>query len=172
MRAREFLSELRVKLLDYLQRLLPGWPRYVVWDWLYKNLARFENVQYRLKDAVMQTITDTGLSPETKWQLVPDMKFTMDMWEPKTVQRLKLRAGGRATPEIPSTMNPASKDAERHATQAKLAQQQGGVRKEPVIVVMTSKGYELLEGWHRTIQHFDLHPEGYIGPAWVARSTL
>ena len=64
------------------------------------------------------------------------------------------------------------KDAERHATQAKLAQQQGGVRKEPVIIIKTSKGYELLEGWHRTIQHFAANPQGYVGPAYVAQSTL
>jgi len=170
MRANEFLVELRVKLLDYIQRLLPAWPRYVVWDWLYKNLARFESVQYRLKDAVIQTITDAGLSPDTRWQLIPDMKFTMDMWEPTTLKRLHLRSGGKATPEIPSTMNPQSKDAERHATQAKLAQQQGGVRQEPVIIIKTPQGYELLEGWHRTIQHFAKYPEGYVGPAYVAQS--
>jgi hypothetical protein len=60
------------------------------------------------------------------------------------------------------------RDKERHATQAALAQQQGGVRKEPVIIIKTSKGYELAEGWHRTIQHFHMYPDGYTGPAYVA----
>jgi hypothetical protein len=60
------------------------------------------------------------------------------------------------------------KEKERHATQAALAQQQGGVRKEPVLLIKTAKGYELLEGWHRTIQHFVKYPEGYTGPAYVA----
>ena len=63
------------------------------------------------------------------------------------------------------------KDKERHATQAALAQQQGGVRKEPVLLIKTSKGYELLEGWHRTIQHFVQYPDGYEGPAYIAVST-
>jgi len=49
-----------------------------------------------------------------------------------------------------------------------LAQQQGGVRKEPVLLIKTDKGYELLEGWHRTIQHFAKYPDGYTGPAYVA----
>jgi hypothetical protein len=62
------------------------------------------------------------------------------------------------------------RDTERHATQAQLIKQQGGVRKEPVIMIKTSQGYNLLEGWHRTIQHFNLYPDGYVGPAWIAQS--
>ena len=60
-------------------------------------------------------------------------------------------------------------DDERHDVQSKLAKQQGGVRNEPVILVMQPDGkYKLIEGWHRTAQHFVLHPNGYVGPAWVA----
>ena len=28
--------------------------------------------------------------------------------------------------------------------------------------------FRSIEGWHRTIQHLQQYPEGYIGPAWVA----
>jgi hypothetical protein len=49
-----------------------------------------------------------------------------------------------------------------------LAQQQGGIRSEPVILIKRPDGYELLEGWHRTIQHFHKFPDGYTGPAYVA----
>jgi hypothetical protein len=91
----------------------------------------------------------------------------MDMWEPKTLKRLQARAGGSSKSTEPDVHIPA-RDAERHATQAQLAQQQGGVRKEPVILIKTSNGYELLEGWHRTIQHFHKFPDGYTGPAYVA----
>mgnify|MGYP003349517889 CR=1 FL=1 len=59
------------------------------------------------------------------------------------------------------------RDAERHEIQSKLVQQRG-ISKEPVILVKTSQGYELLEGWHRTIQHFAKYPNGYTGPAYVA----
>jgi hypothetical protein len=108
-------------------------------------------------------VKDSGLSPDTKWQLIPNMKFTMDMFEPKTKQRLMGRAGGSSDlgMGIP-------KDKERHATQAALAQQQGGVRSEPVLLIKSANGYELLEGWHRTIQHFHKFPDGYTGPAYVA----
>jgi hypothetical protein len=87
----------------------------------------------------------------------------MDMFDPKTKQLLIGRAGGSSDlgMGIP-------KDKERHATQAALAQQQGGVRKEPVLLIKSANGYELLEGWHRTIQHFARYPEGYTGPAYVA----
>jgi len=108
-------------------------------------------------------ISDAGLTPDTQWQLVPDMKFTMDMFNPMTKQRLIGRAGGHSDlgMGIP-------RDKERHATQAALAQQQGGIRKEPVILIKTATGYNLPEGWHRTIQHFAKYPKGYTGPAWVA----
>jgi hypothetical protein len=59
------------------------------------------------------------------------------------------------------------KDAERHAQQLKMIQQQG-VRTEPIIVAKLNNGYDLIEGWHRTIQHLQQYPEGYTGPAWVA----
>jgi hypothetical protein len=172
MRASEFLTELRIRLLDYIQKIVPKWPEYVVWDWLYKNNARFGSVAPNLQARILDTIKDAGLSPDTQWQLVPNFKFTMDMWEPRTLKYLKLRAGGQPHPEIPSTLNPDTKDAQRHATQATLSQQQGGVSQEPVILSLTSQGVELLEGWHRTIQHIARYPDGYVGPAWVARSTL
>jgi hypothetical protein len=35
-------------------------------------------------------------------------------------------------------------------------------------MIKTPQGYELLEGWHRTIQHFAKYPDGYTGPAYVA----
>ena len=49
-----------------------------------------------------------------------------------------------------------------------MAKQQGGVSREPVILIKTAQGYQLVEGWHRTIQHFDKYPNGYTGPAYVA----
>jgi len=164
MRASEFLIEYRDRLLQYVKSLLPTWPEYVLKDWLVPNKGDFSNLpDTELKNGIMEKLKGQGLSPSTKWQLVPDMKFTMDMFEPMTTQRLVGRAGGKSDlgMKIP-------KDAERHATQAALAQQQGGVRKEPVLLIKTANGYELLEGWHRTIQHFARYPNGYTGPAYVA----
>ena len=164
MRATEFITEYRNRLLQYVKSLLPTWPEYVLKDWLVPNKGDFSNLpDTELKNGIMEKLQGAGLTPDTKWQLVPDMKFTMDMFDPMTKQRLIGRAGGKSDlgMQIP-------RDAERHATQAALAQQQGGVRKEPVLLIKMPNGYELLEGWHRTIQHFAQYPQGYTGPAWVA----
>ena len=102
------------------------------------------------------------MTPQTRWKFVPDFHFTFDSLDPDTVRRIKERQGGAVNPYgIPQ-------DAERHATQATLAAQQGGVRDEPVILKKVGNKYELIEGWHRTIQHFKQFPNGYRGPAWIA----
>ena len=170
------VNEYRDKMFQYLKSIVPTWPDYIIRDWLYANFAKgptqgpgwsFANI----KSDLQNIFKDMGLSVNTKWQLVPNMKFTMDMWEPVTLKRLQARAGGNSKPTDPSVHVPA-RDAERHTTQAALAKQQGGVRKEPVIIIKTSNGYELLEGWHRTIQHFKQFPNGYVGPAYVASQRI
>ena len=168
MRASEFLIEYRYRLFQYVKSLLPTWPEYILKDWLVPNKGDFTNLPAdAVKNGIMEKLKGAGLSVNTKWQLVPNMKFTMDMFDPMTKQRLVGRAGG--TSDLGMGI---PRDKERHATQAALAQQQGGVRKEPVLLIKTSEGYELLEGWHRTIQHFARYPEGYTGPAYVAVSTV
>ena len=160
----EQISEYRDRLLQYVKSLLPNYPEYVLKDWLIPNKGDFSNLpDTDLKNGIMEKLKGAGLTPNTKWQLVPDMKFTMDMFEPMTTKRLIGRAGGNSDMGMG-----IPRDKERHATQAALAQQQGGVRKEPVLLIKTDKGYELLEGWHRTIQHFAKYPDGYTGPAYVA----
>jgi len=168
MRAAEFLTEYRDRMYQYVKSIVPTWPDYVVKDWLYANFARgdVQNANYSF-DTISKDIpimlNGMGLSVDTKWQLVPNMKFTLDMFNPLSKQRLIGRAGGHSDMGLD-----VPRDKERHATQAALAQQQGGIRKEPVILIKRANGYELLEGWHRTIQHFAAHPQGYVGPAWVA----
>jgi hypothetical protein len=160
----EQINEYRDRLLQYVKSLLPTWPEYVLKDWLVPNKGDFSNLpDTELKNGIMEKLKGAGLTPNSKWQLVPNMKFTMDMFDPKTKQLLIGRAGGSSDlgMGIP-------KDKERHTTQAALAQQQGGVRKEPVLLIKSANGYELLEGWHRTIQHFVKYPDGYTGPAYVA----
>jgi hypothetical protein len=177
MRAQEFITERRDRMYQYIKSLLPKWPDYVLKDWVY-NLARGNHqagVYFKPDDdfdrwgfnreTVFKMVADAGLSPDTQWQLVPNMKFTMDMFGPVTKKNLIGRAGG--TSDLGMGI---PKDKERHATQAALAKQQGGVSREPVIMIKTPQGYELLEGWHRTIQHFAAYPDGYTGPAYVAVS--
>ena len=170
MRAKELLVEYRDRMYQYIKSIVPTWPDYVVQDWLYKGRGKandFNTNSKAIKDDIIEMIAGAGLSANTKWQLVPNMKFTIAMFDPMTKQRLIGRAGG--TSDLGMGI---PKDKERHTTQAALAQQQGGVRKEPVLLIKTSRGYELLEGWHRTIQHFARYPNGYTGPAYVAVSTV
>jgi len=157
----EQITELRDRMYQYIKSIVPKWPDYVVKDWLYQGFGRYndENPKRRL----LTMLNREGLNRNTQWQLVPNMKFTMDMWTPGIVAKLNARAGGKQHPDFE-----VSRDVERHATQAQLAQKQGGIRSEPVILIKRSDGYELLEGWHRTIQHFHKYPDGYTGPAYIA----
>jgi hypothetical protein len=165
---KDTINEYRDRMYQYIKSIVPTWPDYIVKDWLYANFARgdVQTANYSFdtvgKD-IPKIIKAQHIPLDAKWQLIPNMKFTMDMWIPEVVAKLTARAGGSAHPtfDIP-------RDAERHATQAQLAQQQGGVRKEPVILIKRPDGYDLIEGWHRTIQHFAKYPDGYTGPAYVA----
>lgn len=173
MRVNEIAVETRDRMFEYLKKILPMWPDYILRDWIYQSARGDHQVfapdaQFGFdKRFIYRMLNQAGLSPTTKWTYKPQQKFHMMMWEPETLSRLQKRWGGASHPSIGVT-----NDQERHATQAALATKQGGIRREPVILTITSKGYELIEGWHRTIQHFKLHPEGYIGPAWVAKSSL
>ena len=159
------LTETREGALNWLKSYLPNWPDYVLRDWLYRGLTKHDPGE-NPKEVVDRSLAGEGMSAQTQWKLIPNFEFKIEKLHPDTQRRINIRAGGSANPmKVP-------KDAERHATQAALAQQQGGVRKEPVIGKMTLQGFELIEGWHRTIQHFKQFPDGYSGPAWVAMNAV
>ena len=159
----ENLTETRDAAFKWLKNYLPTWPDYVVRDWLYNHFrGDWDASGDEAQTVIQRTLDGEGMTPQTRWKFVPDFHFTFDNLDPDTVRRIKERQGGAVNPYgIP-------KDAERHATQATLAAQQGGVRDEPVILKKVGNKYELLEGWHRTIQHFKQFPNGYRGPAWIA----
>ena len=156
MRANEFLTELRQSLDQYLKQQFPTWPDYVVRDFVYKN-AKSLNSQEELQDWVEGIKYDY---PVKQWHL-QKLDITLNVFDNATKQRLTARKGGSANPyDVP-------KDAERHATQQAIIQKQG-ISKEPIIVFDHGNGkLELMEGWHRTIQHLQAYPQGYQGPAWV-----
>lgn len=158
------LNETREGAWKWLKSKLPDWPDYVLRDWIY-NLVKgdFEKGQDPTFE-LWKMFQAENMSADTQWVYVPNQKFTMDMWNDWTVDRLTKRAGGKSHPDIGVT-----RDQERHAMQKQIMTQQGGVRTEPVIMKETKNGYELIEGWHRTIQHFAAHPTGYTAPAWIAK---
>ena len=159
----ENLTETRDAAFKWLKNYLPTWPDYVLRDWMYNHFrGDWDASGDDPKTVIQRTLDGEGMTPQTRWKFVPNFHFTFDSLDPDTVRRIKERQGGAVNPYgIPS-------DAERHATQATLAAQQGGVRDEPVILKKVGNKYELIEGWHRTIQHFKQFPNGYKGPAWIA----
>jgi len=164
MRSKEFITEYRRGIIDHLYKLLPNWPQYVVRDWLYQSFSRKEfTVRSDIDGTVDELLGMFGVDADTQWRLV-QFNFKMGIWEPQTEQKLRERMGTSAVSWVPN-------DEKRHQTQAKLASQEGGIRREPVIIIDTPQGYDLVEGWHRTIQHFKMNPDGYKGPAWLAKQS-
>jgi len=151
------LNEYRDQLWAWIQSKFPStqWPEYVQRDFLYAKAKGNQN-RKDLEDFSDEIQRDFG---RVRWRL-EKLPITLDIFTPKTQRMIKEREGGSSNPyQVP-------KDAERHALQQKMIQQKG-VSQEPIIVAKLSNGYDLIEGWHRTIQHLKAYPQGYTGPAWV-----
>jgi hypothetical protein len=151
----EGLTETRNSLFAFVKQQFPAWPDYIVKDFLYQQAKTIDNRE-QMDDWLQMTKNDFG---KVTWKL-EKLPITLDIFTPKTQRMIKSREGGNSNPFK------VRKDAERHAQQLKMIQQQG-IRTEPIIVAKLENGYDLIEGWHRTIQHLKAYPEGYTGPAWV-----
>jgi hypothetical protein len=151
------LNEYRDQLWAWIQSKFPStqWPEYVQRDFLYAKAKGLQS-QKDLEDFLDEIQRDFG---NCKWTLTK-IPITLDIFTPKTQRMIQSREGGSSNPfQVP-------KDAERHAQQSQMIQQKG-VSAEPIIVAKLANGYDLIEGWHRTIQHLKAFPQGYTGPAWV-----
>ena len=134
MRFREILAEVRAGMLQYLKQQFPAWPDYVVNDFLYKNVKGMSS-QQEIQEFIAFIKKDHG---QLRWKL-QQLTIKLDIFDAETQKRIKQRAGGSQNPYgVPN-------DAERHAIQAAMIKQKG-VSKEPIIVIKTPQGYELLEG--------------------------
>jgi len=154
-KAQEFILETRNKMLAFVKQQFPTWPDYVLKDFLYQQAKGIRN-QEELDDFLKRNRNDFG---KVQWRL-EKLPITMDIFTPKTQRMILSREGGSSNPfQVP-------RDAERHAQQLKIIQQKG-VSEEPIIVAKLNNGYDLIEGWHRTIQHLQVYPKGYTAPAWV-----
>jgi hypothetical protein len=156
MRIKELLVEYQGGAWRLIRGMVPRhWPDYVVKDWLYGKIPDEANLEDK-KYMITKVLKDY---PVKQWRL-ERLPITLDIFTPATQQQINKREGGSKNPfQVP-------RDTERHATQASIIQKQG-VSGEPVIVLKKPDGYDLVEGWHRTIQNLQAHPEGYVGPAWV-----
>jgi hypothetical protein len=142
------MSELRNTTLQYFQKQMPNVPDYVVRDLVYKGYKNDPD------DAgeIIQWLNSK------QWQLRL-LTVTPNIWNDDTTQKLKSRAGGKSPGfKIPD-------DAARHEQQKSMLA--SGPSKEPIIVSMVLGRFELIEGWHRTIQSMELWPEGYKQAAWI-----
>jgi hypothetical protein len=172
MKAAEIITETRKAMFRFMKEVLPTWPDYVIRDWIYPHLAKGDHprkadpndpydepIQFDAQ-TILDYIEIEHLSPNQKWDYVPNFEFTIDKMSPDVQEVLTKRIGGQGS-NVP-------RDKERNQTQSELLQKRG-ISKEPVIMILGNDGYFLVEGWHRTIQNFIKYPNGYTGPAYITR---
>ena len=144
------VSIMRRGALEYFTKEFPNMPRYVLFDFVYKNF------KHNPKDVTQNSYFKQFVGMKWKKEVVT---VTLDMFDSETQEKIKERAGGSNNPFR------IYKDAERHAKQREL--QSLGPSEEPIILIATPEGYELLEGWHRTIQALRKWPKGYRQNSWI-----
>lgn len=181
MRITEIITERRQAMLQWFRQILPNYPDYVIRDLIYNfGRGRWPKKYSTLNrnEVIRGLQLHLGIDDKTEWRL-EQLPFTLDMFVPRVqkqlekdiaeqTSRLKFQNVLKTAQGVAENELDPRDDDERMQIQRRLAQQQGGVRQEPVILIKHPQGYILIEGWHRTIQHFVAHPEGYRGPAWVA----
>ena len=151
------LFEARQSLLDYVTEQFPNWPSYIVRDFLYQQAKMISDHEH-LEEWLADIKYEYG---HIHWEF-KKLPITFESFTPDTQRRFKERKMGEVNPYG------VHKDAQRHATQQAMITQRG-VSPEPIIVVVKPDGLELIEGWHRTMQHLRTFPKGYTGPAWVGK---
>ena len=149
MKTFKLFCEVREGLLHYLRSRLPEVPSYVLYDLYYRSVKGMNHIE------LDEFLNDNG---NIKWKLVKnfmiDPKVTFD---DATMHTLKIRDGGKVNPyDIP-------KDLERHVGAMERIESKG-MPTEPIILIKNGDKYELVEGWHRTMQLLNLYPDGYIYP--------
>jgi len=148
----------------YMRSKLPNFPEYVFNDWVKELAADKDDFNQMLNGFAEHHY---GPLEKIRWTREPQiLDFRLEMFHDDTKKKLELRQGGEANPHnIPN-------DAERHQRQADLIKGKNPkdiIIREPVIVFKRGKQYELIEGWHRTIQALKHYPDGYKGYAFIGK---
>jgi hypothetical protein len=146
--------------MNYWKEKLPKTPEYVVYDWFYKNN---KNETKSNIDELINKYKDV------EWTLEKDFLINLDILSDETIKRLKERWGGKKKKDLDG-------DEKRHAIQSRLIKIDKNkviAPIEPIIIIQLNNGkYELVEGWHRTIQAFKLLPKCFIYTnVWIGKST-
>lgn len=149
------------------------WPEYVLLDWVYKNAKKMPPGFIR-KDEDMRNIVSILMRNFLKiygrghW-VQQNIEININSFERGTRDVLRSRKNTFADPKYkPNTDSDESEhsDYKRHQTQQELIKKTGTPPKEPIIVIQTPGGYDMIEGYHRTIQSLIEFGE-YTQPAWV-----
>jgi hypothetical protein len=141
--------EAREGLLNYLRSRLSDVPSYVLYDLYYRSVKNMNRVELE------EFLQDHG---NIKWNLVKDFRIDpKTTFDDDTLRVLSIRDGGKSNPyDVP-------KDLERHVGAMERIESKG-MPTEPIILIKSGDKYELVEGWHRTMQLLTLYPDGYIYP--------
>lgn len=91
------------------------------------------------------------------------MTITLNIFEPDSRDIIEQRMGG-------GVMKGAENDLARHATQEKLLA--AGPSTEPIIMCQTTKGWKLMEGFHRTCASLKNWPKGYKQNCWWFKAGI
>jgi len=146
--ARDITSR-RQGVLRLIKEKFPNLPDYVAQDMAY---SIFKDNPKWMDDKYYQELLGGNWKQEK-------LQITLDVFNSKTKQQLEQRLKGENPNLVP-------RDTERHETQKELLEK--GPSEEPIIVFKTPQGYDLVEGWHRTIQSLLKWPDGYEQNAWVS----
>lgn len=144
------LFEIRNAAFRAAKKKFPNMPNYVVKDLIYAGVKE--------EPEVISGNEWKDYYGDLQWKK-EKLFITLDVFDPQTQEHLRSREGGKSNPHN------VHRDAERHETQKQLIA--AGPSQEPIIVIHTPQGYELQEGWHRTIQSLQKWPQGYNQLAWV-----
>lgn len=159
MRASEFIVEAREGVMrNILRKQLPGWPDYVIKDWISTRVKDEKD----LKDLLGWIQELNKMVKPNSWKLHQNMYLTFDMLNPQTRYQMKIKRNfGEKNPFL------IPRDSERLEHAIQLIQSKGMENLAPVIMLQHSNGLQLCEGWHRTMAAFRLHPKGFYLNAWV-----
>jgi len=152
------------ELIKYMRLKLANFPEYVFNDWIKEIPANKNEFNQFLEKASKKY----GPLDKIIWTKEPQiLNFKFDMFDNKTKERILAKKGGQVNPlNLP-------KDEIRHKTQLNLIKGKNPktdiVIREPVILFKHGKKYELIEGWHRTVQALKLYPNGYRGYAYIGK---
>jgi len=161
MKSQEFITEFRGAVMNILRRELPDWPDYVIKDWIGARIKSPQDLENKI-DYVREV---AEMVHPNSWKLVQKMPLTLNMLDDSTKTRMKMRKFGDANPfKVP-------KDRERLEQSMDLVKSKGMENLPPIIMLQHANGLELVEGWHRIMAAFRLHPEGFRINAWIGVAT-